>query len=411
MKLAIITSHPIQYYAPWFRYMNAMHGIDLRVFYLWDFGVKNTIDPEFKSAVQWDIPLLDGYSYEFVPNKSADPGTHHFGGLNNPGLAAAVRAFQPDAVLMMIYNYRACIDFILKWNTRRAPLLFRGDSHRLVKRHGIKETFRRRAISALYNRFQALLYVGKANREYYRYHRAPEEKLFFAPHAVDNNRFIHQADTAQSQARQWREELGVPDDHKLVLFAGKFIEKKRPNDLLRAFIRIDSPDTHLLLVGGGELEKKLREIAGQHPRVHFAPFQNQSKMPRTYAAADLVVLPSFGLGETWGLAINEAMCLARAVMASSHVGCGLDLINNARNGFIFEAGDQEDLTRKLARAIQSKDRLAAMGAESRRIIENYSYAQTTDGLKKALGYLGAYGPKTATQTKQQPQAAPEAGLK
>ncbi len=82
-KLAIITSHPIQYNAPWFRQVAAQPGIDLKVFYLWDFGVKSRVDPGFKHAVTWDIPLLDGYAHEFVPNVSADPGTSHFTGLQN----------------------------------------------------------------------------------------------------------------------------------------------------------------------------------------------------------------------------------------------------------------------------------------------------------------------------------------
>lgn len=80
-KLAIITSHPIQYYAPWFRHLAGATDFSSRVFYLWDFGVNQQMDMGFKQLIQWDIPLLTGYDYEFVPNMSSNPGTHHFWGL------------------------------------------------------------------------------------------------------------------------------------------------------------------------------------------------------------------------------------------------------------------------------------------------------------------------------------------
>ena len=74
-KLAVITSHPIQYHAPWFRHLARERQIDLKVFYLWDFGVTERIDDGFKQAVRWDVPLLTGYQHEFVENTSSRPGT------------------------------------------------------------------------------------------------------------------------------------------------------------------------------------------------------------------------------------------------------------------------------------------------------------------------------------------------
>src|SRR5690349_3901522 len=148
-RLAIITTHPIQYYAPWFRYMANSLRAELRVFYLWDFGVVERHDPQFRRAIQWDVPLLDGYDYEFVPNRSRRPGTDGFTGIWNPGLLEAVHRFDPDAVLLLSYNFASTLHFIARWG-RRTPLLFRGDSHRLVPRHGAMEALRQRALRALF---------------------------------------------------------------------------------------------------------------------------------------------------------------------------------------------------------------------------------------------------------------------
>lgn len=381
-KLAIIASHPIQYYAPWFRYL--AQELDLRVFYLWDVGAQHTIDPGFRQAIEWDIPLLDGYDYEFVANTSDRPNTNHFWGLQNPTLVQQVAAYQPDAVFCTIYNYASLYQFLWRWNL--CPLLFRGDSHRLVPAKGVKDWARRIWISNIYRQFSACLYVGKANYHYFQYHGVSSDRLFFAPHAVDNARFMSLTTTAAQAAQAWKQSLGIPMDHRVILFAGKFIAKKRPLDLLQAFIQAKLPKVSLLFVGAGELEADLREQAASQPQVYFAPFQNQSFMPRTLAIADLLVLPSYGSGETWGLIINEAMCLGKPIVVSSHVGCAKDLIHLDHNGFIFPAGDVQQLSQVLQQAFVHSD-LEKMGRESRAIIENYSYAQMTQGLEQALGFV------------------------
>lgn len=393
-KLAIITSHPIQYNAPWFRHIAAQPGIDLKVFYLWDFGMTNRVDPGFERAVTWDIPLLDGYAHELVPNVSKEPGTMRFTGLQNPELTRRVQAFGPSAVLLLTYNYASTHRFL--WTWRSSPLFFRGDSHRLVPRTGVKEWVRREVLTRMMKRFSAFLYVGAANRRYFLHHGVPEERLFFAPHAVDNARFTAQREATASAAAAWRSVLGIAEEQTVVLCAGKFEPKKRLPDLIQAFRRADVPGSVLLLVGSGPDEAAIRALAAGHPSIRFAPFQNQLLMPRTYAAADLFVLASQGPSESWGLAINEAMCLARPVIVSSHVGCAEDLVEPGQNGLVFPSGDVPALTRCLKEALADRDRLRAWGQRSREIVARYSYEQTTAGLVQALASLDGARPRVAT---------------
>jgi glycosyltransferase involved in cell wall biosynthesis len=386
-RIAVITTHPIQYHAPWFRQLATKSDLQLKVFYLWDFGVTDQVDAGFQQTLRWDLPLLEGYDSEFVPNHSAAPGTHHFGGLRNPELYERVRAFAPDGVMMMGYNYASLIWFLMRWPHYEIPLIFRGDSHRLISRAGAKEWARRALIAQLFRRFSAFLYVGKANERYFSYHAVPREKLFFAPHSVDNQRFSDELDRAQIEALVWKRELDIPKSHSVILFAGKFVTKKRPLDLLRAFTESRLPDATLLFVGAGPLEREMRQAAAPHDNIRFAPFQNQTRMPRTYAISDLFVLPSFGEGETWGLAVNEAMCMERPIIVSDHVGCAEDLVHPQHNGLIFPAGNVAALADCLREALSDRERLRQWGAESRRIINGYSYAQMTQGLREALAYL------------------------
>lgn len=387
LKLSIITSHPIQYYAPWFRYISQNTAIELKVFYLWDFGVTETVDREFKKSIKWDVPLLKGYDYEFVPNTSKNPGTKSIFGLKNPTLLAQVSKYNPNAVMLIGYNYASLYRFIFQWNISKVPLIFRGDSHLLKSCRGWKAFLKRKFISWIYSRFRAFLYVGKANCQYFTYHGAKPEQLVFAPHAIDNARFLQAADTAKIEAIAWKKELGIPEYHKVILFAGKFNRKKRPLDLFQAYKQADLKDVSLLFVGNGELESELKQQAKDFPNIFFAPFQNQKMMPRTYAIANLFVLPSYGYSETWGLAVNEAMCLSCPIIVSNHVGCSQDLVQSFQNGLIFESGNVPDLTKSIKLAFSDLERLKQWGHKSREIIQNYSYKQTTEGLQKALALI------------------------
>jgi len=111
------------------------------------------------------------------------------------------------------------------------------------------------------------------------------------------------------------------------------------------------------------IEEELRARAAGRGDVHFLPFQNQQSMPAVYRLGDVFVLPSRGPGETWGLALNEAMAAQRAVIAGSKVGGARDLIAASVNGWTFESGHLTQLTEVVGKALSCTDEaLYAMGA-------------------------------------------------
>lgn len=384
MKLAILTSHPVQYYAPWFRHI-ARSGIELRVFYLWDSGNQSRFDPGFGRDVAWDIPLLEGYDHEFVPNRARDPGTHHFAGLHHPQLRERVAGWRPDAVLLIGYAWRSFMEFALRWKRSRAPLLLRGDSHRLVPDLSWRGRVKDRIIRHLFSRYSAFLHCGTANREYFLHHGARPGQLFYCPHAIDMDRFQATPPVA-ARAADIRREWQIPGEDRVVLFAGKLEEKKRPLDLLVAFQNLSPERTTLVFVGSGGCGDALRRQAGKDPRVRFVPFHNQSTMPAVYAAADLFVLPSFGPRETWGLAVQEALACGIPALVSNHVGCHPDLIHPDVNGAVFPAGNIPALEQALARALEPGT-LQRWGQAARSSLDRHTYHQATVGLQEALRSL------------------------
>src|SRR5438874_5245218 len=99
MRLAIVSTHPIQYYSPIFQQLTRSGLLEPRVFYTWSQSAQAPIhDPDFNRSISWDIPLLEGYEHEFVPNLAREPGTHHFFGLHTPALIATVERWRPHAV-------------------------------------------------------------------------------------------------------------------------------------------------------------------------------------------------------------------------------------------------------------------------------------------------------------------------
>jgi glycosyltransferase involved in cell wall biosynthesis len=386
-RLAIVVSHPIQYYAPWFRHLAARPGLAVRAFYLWNFGVTAQRDAGFGHVLQWDIPLLEGYASEFVPNSSARPGTESFMGLRNPTLAARLRAWSPDAVLVFGYGHFSLLRLLLTWSAHRAPLLFRGDSHLLGRPPA---TWRRRVHAAIagraLRRCAACLSPGAAHRDFLLAHGVAPARIHHVPHCIDNARFARTPEI-EAEARAWRNELGIPPEHRVVLFAGKLEPKKRPDLLLASFLAARPSNAALLLVGHGPLETELKRTAASHREVKFAPFQNQRAMPRTYAAADLLALPSEGHRETWGLAVNEAMAAGIPALVSDQVGCRADLVSEGETGWSFPAGDGAALAAALARALTTladPQAAATVRAHLSQRIARYSYDAATAGALTAL---------------------------
>ena len=107
-------------------------------------------------------------------------------------------------------------------------------------------------------------------------------------------------------------------------------------------------------------------------------------MPKVYAAGNIVMLPSYGRGETWGLAINEAMNLGRPAIVSSHVGCGPDLVIQGKTGWIFPAGDVKALRKAMKQALKNPIETHKMGQRAQKKMDKFSYKAAGDALIEAI---------------------------
>jgi glycosyltransferase involved in cell wall biosynthesis len=372
-KLAIISSHPIQYNAPLFALLDERAKLQVKVFYTWGETVlKDKFDPGFGKNISWDIPVLDGYDYEFLENTSADKGSHHFKGIINPNNIISLKKFQPDALLVYGWSFHSHLQ-IMRYFKGKIPVLFRGDSTLLDKAGFLHQIKRNIFLRWVYRFVDMAIYTGKSNKLYFYNAGLSDKQLVFGPHAIDNQRYSCKQQECREQALQFREHWGISLSAKVILFAGKFEAKKNPLLLIEAFKDVVSKqDLHLIMVGNGELEGCIKIEAQSSKNIHFMSFQNQSVMPALYAASDLFVLPSQGPGETWGLAINEAMASGKAVIVSDRCGCAADLVKDGVNGFVFTSGNKQQLTASIEKVFHTEEKPAKMGKQSFEIIKEYS---------------------------------------
>ncbi|WP_316811399.1 glycosyltransferase family 4 protein [Pedobacter heparinus] len=371
MRLVIITTHPIQYYAPVFKLLQERGQINIKVFYTWGDGAIYKHDPGFGKKIIWDIPLLEGYDHEFLTNSSKQPGSSHFKGIVNPDAIQRIDAFQPNAILVYGWAYHSHLK-ILRYYKGKVPVWFRGDSNLIDKQTGLKNILRNVFLRWVYSHVDKAFYVGSANKAYFKKYGLKENRLVFAPHAIDNIRF---AENRHTEALALRKSLNIRETDILVLFAGKLDPKKDPELLLGAFMEAARENVHLLILGNGLLELQLKRTVESKKlkRVHFLDFQNQQQMPVAYQACDVFCLPSKGPGETWGLAVNEAMACSKAILVSDNVGCAVDLVKDGYNGMTFKSGDATDIRRCLDQLTSSKALLKQYGSHSSLVIKDWNF--------------------------------------
>jgi glycosyltransferase involved in cell wall biosynthesis len=383
-RLAIITTHPIQYNAPWFKLLALRGNVQVKVFYTWEQSQQGSLyDPGFGKNVSWDIPLLDGYDYTFVKNVSANPGSHHFKGIVNPTLIDEVKLWKADAILFFGWSFKSHLK-CLRFFHKKIPVLFRGDSTLLDESAGLKTTLRRIFLRWVYTSVDSALYVGTNNKLYFRKHGLNESQLCYAPHAIDNERFDRGNEVYKLEALALRQKLNIDITNSVFLFAGKLEAKKNPELLIQAFKELNDKSAHLVVVGNGEEEAQLKTKYAGLENLHFMDFQNQSKMPVIYNLCDVFVLPSKGPGETWGLAINEAMACRRAILASNKCGGAIDLIEDGKNGYIFESHSKDDLVRKLRKLAASREEVKLMGERSYKKVQHFSFENICLGIENCL---------------------------
>lgn len=350
-RLGILDTHPIQYHAPYYRALTGHPKIRLEVVYCHRATAQEQADAGFGVAFNWDSSLLEGYRYRFLRNVAHTPTIAGFWGLDTPELGELIANRSFDAVLVNGWHYKSAWQAIWAcWRTR-TPVMVRSDSHLLTARSAVKSLGKALAYRAFIPRFDMCLPVGCWSHDYFLHYGASPQRITIVPHTIDESWFAAQIALWLPARAEARRAWGLDQEAVVFLFAGKFIEKKRPLDFVRAVHQAAQAGAPMmgLMVGDGMLRSECEAyVRENNVPLRFVGFLNQSQIVRAYVAADALVLPS-DARETWGLVVNEALACGRPCLVSDRVGSGPDLIKTPCHGSIYPMGDVDALSREMFR--------------------------------------------------------------
>jgi glycosyltransferase involved in cell wall biosynthesis len=250
------------------------------------------------------------------------------------------------------------------------------------------QLFRRKILASMFRGVAAFLVTGTFNRKFYESLGVPPEKCFLVPLAVDNDYFKAKADGLKNLRDELRARLGIAPATTVLLFVGKLVPWKRPQDLIyaAASLRELLPNIAVLIVGEGESRPFLESEIGRlgAGNVQLLGFKNQTELPDIYGISDVFVLPSSH--DPKPLVTNEAMASGLPIVASDRTGVwgDGDLVRNGENGFVYPCGNVEALAKSIHRLATEPDLRQRMAARSGEIISGFSFEICVKGILQAI---------------------------
>lgn len=386
-KLCVLTTHPIQYMAPWFRQLHKLDGIDLHVIFLRQpTALQQGVG--FGKAFIWDVPLRDGYTSSVIDINES----YRCAPIALQRIRSMLLALNPDVILVTGWNEPVLALSYPLLRLMGIPVIVRGESNDLRSRGLIAKILHRFILKFV----DAIVQIGSANKRFYISNKFSSEKIFPGAYFVDSERMLKMAGENATLRDSVRSGYNFFGDDFVFCFVGKHVVFKRPMILVEAaaICNAQNVPVKLLFAGSGELTSVLKDRAlALGVNAQFTGFLNQSEMWKAYVPADAFVLPS-DHGETWGLVTNEAMLFGLPIIVSAAVGCAEDLVIDGETGYAFSGGAAE-LAQAMMRLSADRAHAAAMGRNGReRVRTFYSMPVATNGLLQAISSVVPVGART-----------------
>ncbi len=287
----------------------------------------------------------------------------------NPTLVPELLASPERLPFLIGYHLPATLSAGLALGALRRPWVFWTDTLPPASRDD--PLYRRATRRWFLARSTLCLTTGEAGRAALLGHGVSRERTQVLPLVVDHAFITREVDRLDRAAL--RTALGITRDVRVLLFVGQMVRRKGIDVLLDALTllqKMPGPRPLLLAVGDGAELADFRAQAtrlGIDDSVRFIPSMDNSALPRLWAAADALVLPS--RFDAWPVVVVEALVAGLPVIGTDACGSVRDLVTPA-TGFVARAGDVLSLAEAL-RAAMSAD-LAAMRPLARASVSTLS---------------------------------------
>jgi glycosyltransferase involved in cell wall biosynthesis len=386
IRVLFVGTHPVQYTAPIFRLMAQNPRLEILLAYCSLQGAESQFDPGFGMDVKWDIPLLEGYPWVLVPNRSPVSRVGSFFHLFNPGIWRLISDGKFDAVVLLT-GYMCATFWIAiaaaKWN--RVPVLFGTDATTLQPRDHKrwKLPVKRFLLPTIFRLADVVIAPSEAGRQFILGMGIPGSRIVLTPFVVNNPWWRQRASEVDRMAV--RQKWGIPEESVVTLFCAKLQPWKRPDDALRAFAKANVKGAYLVFAGEGPLRASLEATAkslGVAERTRFLGFVNQTYLPSVYKSADLFVLPSEY--DPCPVVVCEAMLCGCPVVLSDEIRGRFDLVKNGETGFIYPSGNVDALAAVLSAALADRDKLKKLSRAAVTRMETWSPHEHLEGTARAV---------------------------
>jgi glycosyltransferase involved in cell wall biosynthesis len=368
----LLTEIIAPYRIPVFNALAQHEDIDLQVIFLAETD---------STQRQWLVYKQDiRFPYQVLPSWRRRFGKYHV--LLNRGLQKALAAAAPDVIVCGGYNYLASWQAL--WWARRRRVSFalwvESTAKDLRKKFPLVELLK----AQFMKKCNAFVVAGKSAAEYVKSFGAADDRIYFAPDAVDTEFFSKRSEALRHRAGSGGPQSNLPP--RFFLFVGRLVPEKGVFDLLDAYSAL-SPELRsrlgLVFVGNGPAAAELeRRAAGITPGViQFPGFAQREVLAHYYALAEAFVFPTHS--DPWGLVVNEAMACSLPVICSSAAGCAEDLVTDRWNGRLVPAHDPEKLRQAMEELACDSNLRAEMGRRSRERISQYSPENCATGIANA----------------------------
>jgi glycosyltransferase involved in cell wall biosynthesis len=325
-----------------------------------------------------DVEVLPGRQYR--PPRQVNPISIKW----NPSVCTSLAAFRPDVVILSGYLHPTMY-LAAQWCRQNGvPYAIACEtSARSTTTTGLKGWIKRRVAGWLVRGMAFGLPVGREAGAYLATLGSPDAPMYYFPNTPDTSVIVAVAEQVREDGREQelRRSLNIPLNSKIVLFAGRMIDAKRPMDALEAF-RLAGHATReatLVFVGDGPLLAEIKAAAtGSDNIVCTGWLTDPVQTAGLMAIAAVMVLPS--QHETWGAVVNEAMAAGTPVIASDRVGSAVELIESEVSGIVYPVGDVAALADAIGRVLLNDDLRLDMGRSGKEIALDKGEIYAADNL-------------------------------
>jgi len=290
-----------------------------------------------------------------------------------------------DVILIHGYQTFSAWLILMAAKLQGIKVMLRGEAIPKKQNTNWKNIFFQKIIKVFLFFCDAVIYSCSQNKEYWSRLNVSEDKMFFAPCAVDNEFFQKEKKRNLSERAELRHQLGIHEVDFVVLFSARFTSRKRPLDLIEAIAKINHTNVVMLFIGDG-LEREAMEVAVKHHgiRAIFTGFLNQKELSRYYVLADMfAIVSSYDASPK---ALNEAMNFAIPVVCSEGVGTAHDLVRNGENGFVVPVGDIDAISKSIWQLFNDRKLSRQMGMASSNIVVDWNLKNAAKAILQAAHY-------------------------